>query len=97
MAVKGIVASDASLLRSERARRAPFEQLLVEAIAQDLGASRDDIRPQIAAAAMIAAFSAVRDRYSDAPAESFSPEDAMALIDDVLGFMRAGLEALRHD
>jgi AcrR family transcriptional regulator len=96
---KRIVARDESetLRRSERARQAPFEQLMVKAIAKDLGAGPDDIRPQIVAAALVAAFSAIRDRDLAAQSEPFSSEQAMALIDDVIGFMRGGLEALRHD
>jgi AcrR family transcriptional regulator len=94
---KRIVASDETLLRNERARQAPFEQLMIEAIAKDLNTTADDIRPRIAAASLIAAFSALRERDPDTPLESISPEDAMATIDDVIGFLRAGLEALRHD
>jgi AcrR family transcriptional regulator len=92
---KRILAGDETLRRNERARFAPFEQLMVEAIAEDLHAGPDDIRPQIVAAALTAAFSAVHDPA--APPESFSPEQAMAVIDDVMGFLRGGLEALRHD
>jgi AcrR family transcriptional regulator len=89
-----IVASDETLRRTERARYAPFEQLMVEAIAEDLHAGPDDIRPQIVAAALIAAFSAVHDPA--APPEPFSREEATAVIDDVMGFLRGGLEALRQ-
>jgi AcrR family transcriptional regulator len=95
---KRIVAHDETLRRSERARiDAPFEQLMVKAIAKDLGAGHDDIRPKIVAAALIAAFSAIRDRDLTAPSNSFSSEQAMAVIDDVIGFVRGGLEALRRD
>jgi AcrR family transcriptional regulator len=96
---KRIVARDQSetLRRSERARQAPFEQMMVEAIAKDLGAGPDDIRPQIVAAALIGAFSALRDRDLAAPSESFSSEQAMAVVDDVIGFMRGGIEALKRD
>jgi AcrR family transcriptional regulator len=94
---KRILASDETLRRNERARFAPFEQLMVEAIAEDLHAGPDDIRPQIVAAALTATFSAVHDRDPADPPESFSPEHAMAVIDDVMGFLRGGLEALRHD
>jgi hypothetical protein len=94
---KRIVASDETLGRNERARQAPFEQLMVEAIAKDLNAGSDDIRPRIAAAALIAAFSAVRERDPDVPLEPISPEHAMGIIDDVIGFLRAGLETLRRD
>jgi AcrR family transcriptional regulator len=94
---KRIIASNETLLRNERARQAPFEQLMVEAIAKDLNAGADDIRPRIAAAAVIAAFRAVRERGPIKPHASTSPEHAMAILDDVIGFLRAGLEALRHD
>jgi AcrR family transcriptional regulator len=95
---KRIVAHDETLRRSERARiDGPFEQLMVEAIAEDLGADRDDIRPQMVAAALTGAFSALRDRDLAAPSKPFSSEQAMAVVDDVIGFVRGGLEALRHD
>jgi AcrR family transcriptional regulator len=94
---KRILASDETLMRAERARFAPFEELMMEAIAEDLHAGPDDIRPQIVAAALIAAFSSIQDRDPSAPPESFSPERAMAVIDDVMGFLRGGLEALRRD
>jgi AcrR family transcriptional regulator len=92
---KRIVAGDSALLRHERARFAPLEQLTIEAIAEDLYAGPDDIRPRIVAAALIAAFNAVHD--PTAPPESLSPEHAMAVIDDVMSFLRGGLEALRRD
>jgi AcrR family transcriptional regulator len=94
---KRILASNETLMRAERARFAPFEQLMTEAIAEDLHAGPDDIRPQIVAAALIAAFSSIQDHDPASSPESFSPERAMAVIDDVMGFLRAGLEALRHD
>jgi AcrR family transcriptional regulator len=94
---KRILASEQTLMRAERARFGPFEQLMTEAIGEDLHAGPDDIRPQIVAAALIAAFSSIHDHDPSAPREAFSPEQAMAVIDDVLDFLRAGLEALRHD
>jgi AcrR family transcriptional regulator len=92
---KAVVAGDEALQRSERARFAPLEELMVEAIAEDLHAGPDDIRPRIVAAALTAAFTAVHDPA--APSEPKSPEEATAKIDDVMGFLRGGLEALRHD
>jgi AcrR family transcriptional regulator len=88
---KRIVAGDRTLQRSERARMAPFEQMMVDAIAKDLRAGPGDIRPQIVAAALIAAFSAIRDRDLT---EAFSSQQATAAVDDVIGFVRGGLEAL---
>jgi AcrR family transcriptional regulator len=94
---KRIVAHDETLRRSERARFAPFEQLMVEAIAEDLHAGPDDIRPQIVAAALIAAFSAVHDTDPAIEPEPLSADQAMAVIDDVMSFLRGGLDALRRD
>jgi AcrR family transcriptional regulator len=88
-----IVANEETLVRNKRARFAPIEQLVIEAIAEDLHATPDDIRPRIVAAALIAAFTAVLDRDPAGPPESFSPEHAMAVLDDVLGFLRGGLDA----
>jgi AcrR family transcriptional regulator len=97
---KRIVAGDETLKRSQRARMAPFEQMMVDAIATDLGAGPGDlgagpgdIRPQIVAAALIAALSAIRDRDLT---ESFSSEQAEAALDDVIEFVRGGLEALKR-
>jgi AcrR family transcriptional regulator len=91
-----VVASDERLLRRERAHLGDIEQLMVESIARDLNAGADDIRPRIAAAALIAAFRELRNRDPVALASS-SPEDGMAVLDEVLGFLRAGLDALRRD
>ncbi len=92
---KRIVDQDEALRRSERARMAPFEQMMVDAIAKDLRAGPDDIRPQIVAAALLAAFSTIRERDLTAPSNSFSSEQAMAVVDNVIGFVRAGLQAFK--
>ncbi len=94
---KCIVTSDETLQRSERARYAPLEQLMAEAIAEDLNAGPTDIRPQIVAAAIFAAFNTLSDRDPGIPPQPFSLEHATAVIDDVISFLRGGLEALRHD
>ena len=94
---KRIVESDETLQRGERARSGPFEQLMVQAIAEDLHAGPDDIRPQIVAAAAVAAFTAVRERDPASPPDSGSPEQTMAVIDDIMDFLRGGLDALRHN
>jgi AcrR family transcriptional regulator len=93
---KRILASNETLQRNERARFGPFEQLMHESIAEDLNADPDDIRPQIVAAALIAAFSAVVERNNAAPPESYSAEQAMAVVDDVMRFLRGGLDAFRQ-
>jgi AcrR family transcriptional regulator len=92
---KRIVAQDETLRRSERARMAPFEEMMVQAIAKDLNAGPDDIRPQIVGAALLGAFSTIRERDLTSPSESFSSEQALAVVDEVIGFVRAGLKAFK--
>ncbi len=91
---KRIVASDEALRRNELARFAPMWQLTIEAIAEDLHTGPEDIRPHIVAAALAAAFNAVHG--TTASPESRSPQHASEVIDDVMAFLRGGLEALRH-
>ena len=93
---KCIIAIDETLQRSKRARLAPLERIMVDAIAQDLDAGPDDIRPQIVAAALLAAFTTIHDPAEPAePTEPYSEEQALAVIDEVLSFLRGGLDALR--
>jgi AcrR family transcriptional regulator len=93
---KCIVGGDEELRRRERARLAPLEQLMVEAIAEDLHAGPDDIRPQIVAASIFAAFFALQDSDHAVPPRPFSLDHATAVIDEVISFLRGGLEAFRQ-
>jgi AcrR family transcriptional regulator len=92
-----VVAANETLRRNQRARFAPFEQLMAEAIAEDLHAGPDDLRPRMVAAALATAFSAIRDHDPVTSPELVSSEQVMAVIDDVMAFLRGGLEALGHD
>ena len=92
-----VIAGNETLRRNERARFAPFEQLMAEAIAEDLHAGPEDIRPRMIAAALATALSAIRDHDRVTSPELASPEQVMAVVDDVMGFLRGGLEAIRHE
>jgi AcrR family transcriptional regulator len=92
-----VIAGNETLRRNQRARFAPFEQLMADAIAEDLRAGPDDLRPRMVAAALATAFSAIRDHDPTTSPELASPEQVMAVIDDVMGFLRGGLESLGHD
>jgi AcrR family transcriptional regulator len=95
---KQVVANSPALQMKIRARIGQLEPLLTQSIAKDLDAEPGDIRPPLLAASMIAAFTTVRDRLSEAEAgEPISHEQAMGTLDEVLEFMRGGLEALQHD
>ena len=93
---KAIIASDETLQRNERARYAPLEQLMADAIAEDLHAGPGDIRPQIVAAAIFAAFNALQDNAPPGSPQPFALDHAIAVIDEVMTFLRGGLEALTH-
>jgi AcrR family transcriptional regulator len=94
---KRIIGANEGLRLSERARSGSFEALIADSIAQDLGdAGPDDVRPLLIAASVTAAFSAVRDRLQAGSAEPISYEAALGILDQVLEFLRGGLEALRR-
>jgi AcrR family transcriptional regulator len=95
---KRIIGANESLRLSERARSAVMEELVAESIARDLGdVGPDDIRPRLIAASVTAAFSAVRDRLQHGSGEPIPYEEALAILDQVLEFLRGGLEALQRD
>jgi len=86
-----IINSDETLRSHKRARLSEIEELVAAAIADDLDAGEDDVRPQLVAASLIAAME-VLDRKPDSAA---TPEDVAAVIDPVISFLRAGLEAVK--
>jgi AcrR family transcriptional regulator len=92
-----VIAGNETLRRNQRARFSPFEHQMAEAIAEDLHARPDDIRPRMVAAALATAFSAIHDHDPATSPELVTPEQVMAVIDEVMGFLRGGLEALGHD
>ena len=93
---KKIVAEAESLRLAERARLARAEELIAESIAKDLNSGPGDIRPALVAASMTAAFTAMRDRLEAESGEPLSHEQAMVILDEVLEFVRGGLDGLRR-
>ncbi len=96
---KQVIAANPDLQMKMRGRHAQLEPMLAESIAKDLGAEPGDIRPLLIAASMTAAFTSVRDRIfaAEAAGEPLTPEQGMATLDQVLEFLRGGLEALQRD
>jgi AcrR family transcriptional regulator len=88
-----ISGGDEVLNSHRRARLSQLQELLAAAIANDLGAGAGDLRPQIAAASLTAAFE-VLERQGGGKAPPYSPDEIAAEIDPVISFVRAGLEAL---
>src|SRR6266849_9390807 len=81
------VHNDETLRSHLRARLAQLEELIAPAIAKDIGAPADDLRPQLVAASLTAAFNVLSER-SGKSAKPQSPAEVAALIDPVITFLR---------
>jgi AcrR family transcriptional regulator len=87
-----VIAADPTLSSHMRARVAQIQEVLAAAIAKDLGVAPDDLRPQVAAASLMAAFE-VLERQDRDLSRVPTTEEITAAIDPVIAFVRAGLRA----
>ena len=87
-----LVAANPTLASHQRARLAELRDLLAAAIADDLGASPDDLRPQVAAASLTSAFE-VLERQGRWHSKMPTSEELAEAIDPIIAFVRAGLQA----
>ena len=94
---KKVMSENPDLQMKAHAGHTRLEPMLAESIAKDLGAEPDDLQPMLAAASVTAAFISVRDRIfaAEEGGEPITHEQAMATLDQVLEFLRGGLEALQ--
>lgn len=90
------IGADPTLASHRRARIAQLEEMLAKAIADDLGVGPEDLRPQVAAASVTAAFELLerQDRDDSRPWQAPTAAEVAAAIDPVIAFVRAGLQAL---
>jgi AcrR family transcriptional regulator len=88
------VESDETLRSHLRARIAQLEDVIAAAIAKDIGAPKDDLRPHVVAASLTAAFIVLSERGSSPKPKS--PAEVAAQIDPVITFLRGGLDALKE-
>jgi AcrR family transcriptional regulator len=88
-----VIACDATLSSHKRARISELQEVLAAAIADDLGVGRDDLRPQVAAASLTAAFELL-ERQDRGLSKTPTSTEIAAAIDPIISFVRAGLEAL---
>jgi AcrR family transcriptional regulator len=95
---KKVMSDNPELQMKAHAGHTRLEPMLAESIAKDLGAQPDDLQPMLAAASVTAAFISVRDRIfaAEEGGEPMTHEQAMATLDQVLEFLRGGLEALQR-
>jgi AcrR family transcriptional regulator len=89
------IESDETLRSHLRARITQLEELLAPEIAKDLGASANDLRPQVVAASLTAAFNVLAERGRGSTVKKKSADDLAAMIDPIIAFLRGGLEALK--
>jgi AcrR family transcriptional regulator len=93
MKLAKLISSDPTLASHKKARIAQLRDVLATAIAEDLGAGPGDLRPQLAAASLTAAFELLEEQ-DRAPDEVPTPEETTAVLDPVIAFVRAGLQAV---
>jgi AcrR family transcriptional regulator len=96
---KQIITDNRGLQMKMRGRHAELEPMLAESIAKDLGSDPGDIRPLLIAASITAAFKSASERIRETESDAgpLSHEQAMAILDQVLDFLRGGLEAMQSD
>jgi AcrR family transcriptional regulator len=87
-----LIRTTPALKAQEELNRGRFEALLAENVARDLGEPPESLQPKLVGAAAAAALAALDDDQIGADA----PEAAMAVLDEALAFLEAGLEALRR-
>lgn len=93
-----VIDADESLRAYERHQMERAEQVFARAVAQDLGATPDDVASQLAAAAAVGALAALG-RVQDEQEGDIDPaarrEAALALVDQAIVFLTGGIRELR--
>jgi TetR/AcrR family transcriptional regulator, regulator of mycofactocin system len=85
-----------ALANFERGVQARVYELLLEAIADDLDAPKDSLRPRLVAAAAMAALTSLESSPDElADRAPMAKADALAVLDDAIVFLRGGLAALQ--
>jgi AcrR family transcriptional regulator len=96
---KRLCREDEGLANFEGGMMARINELLLEAIADDLGEPRDALRPRLVAAAAMAALTSLEGgdhETADQPLAA-GKADALAVVDEAMIFLRGGIDALQVD
>src|SRR5436190_7335568 len=88
--VSRCIERDDTLRSHLRARLAQLEEVIAPAIAKDLGAPEDDLRPQLVAASLTAAFNLLYERGAGSTGKPKTAAEVATLIDPVITFLRGG-------
>jgi AcrR family transcriptional regulator len=73
-----------------------IQELLLEAIADDLDEPQDALRPRLVTAAAIAALTSLEDTIHDKAEQRVAKAEALAVLDDAMLFLRGGIDALQN-
>jgi AcrR family transcriptional regulator len=90
-----VISQSDALQAHERALTGRVQDVLAEAVARDLGEEPGALRPRLVAAAAIAALETLVHREIKGKKDT-SSEQALAVIDEAMTFLRGGLAALRR-
>ena len=89
---RALIRGTPSLAARERTLVAGLEQVIAEAVADELGVDHSSLRPRLVGAAAIAALDAIACLHDEGAADR-SAED---VLDEALRFLQGGLDALRR-
>jgi AcrR family transcriptional regulator len=93
---KRLCREDDGLANFEGGIMARIHELLLEAVADDLGEPRDTLRPRLVTAAAIAALTSLEGTIHDKAEQRVAKAEALAVLDDAMLFLRGGIDALQN-
>jgi AcrR family transcriptional regulator len=93
---KRLRCEDEGLANFEGGIRARVEELLLEAIADDLGEPQEALRPRLVTAAAIAALTPLEGTIHEKTEQRVAKAEALAVLDDAILFLRGGIDALQN-
>jgi AcrR family transcriptional regulator len=92
---KRLCHEDEGLANFQGGMMARIHELLLEAIADDLGEPQDALRPRLVAAAAMAALTSLEGSTGEQARAPVAKADALAVLDDAMVFLRGGIAALQ--
>jgi AcrR family transcriptional regulator len=92
---KRLCREDEGLANFQVGIMARIQELLLEAIASDLGEPHDALRPRLVTAAAMAALTSLESTVGHDAEGRMAKGDALAVLDDAIAFLRGGIDALQ--
>jgi AcrR family transcriptional regulator len=92
---KRLRSEDEGLANFEGGIMARIQELLLEAIADDLEEPQDALRPRLVTAAAIAALTSLEGSLHENTEHRLAKTDALTVLDDAMLFLRGGIDALQ--